>query len=1246
MIVANNGDIVRPVGTDNTVGKAPTGGTTSPLGFLTYNYDLYGNPGETQWVVPRTVTRLDYTPGGPDLAHEPGPLATGNIGGHPETVTGQMLQKGSEIHATPGTSFIFGGPADTVIYGGSGNDTIDLGYGDNWVSGGRGRQCIVVSGLCLASRVSSTYGEPLYGIKAIPKTQISELIATPGTTQQAVINVTGALKYTSYMWPFSWDPTTSLTNPTWANGCKTNTACPPYWSRYGHDIIYGGWGSDSIFGGPGDSAISGAEAPTVSYTDNFSNTCKFTAAAKTGETCTATYVVQLNKKAIESDWYHPFNPGNVLGYTTPKKKHGPNPTTGKFKMFTGTNPRRKVMLKTTGALCTPTTTTSCTLPWIMDYTPKDIKAEPTNSFWSTGTSYGATPWSGTDIIFGDLGDDWIMGGQGRAQVFGGFGNDLIDLRATLTVGGGLNLGPVPNPLTGQFGTPGWEGLVYGGAGQDIMFAGTAGDRLIDWVGNHNSYYVPFSPFGMPTVSRTLMPFLPQFLYALSKSDGADQLLGLRYGGAATRNGEPFGELGLVLQHDSAWHTMMGPPFNKMPENLGGVAVDVKKTANIRPIESPGTDHPPAASSGSLVSLVSGIGAGLPSGTNATGSVAVPIRVTGVVGDTVTYTFTLGTHKVFGVGMIGSGGVFVGTVNLSAFTTGSISVTVVVTGYGKTTTIKKSFLKNKVPPPAPTFSTATYVNNQNETVFDVTVTGQVGSIADVVVTDNGSVIPNVANGMDIVGSSGSVVIPILASLLNTGTVTVSVTLTNGAGNSTAAVHTVYKYTKAPKLTVVAPPYVNLANEKTYIVDLDGLKLATVTVTATDKNGLTVTDTGWFNGAGATTTHKWNLSKLADGTITLKVTETDQYGNVTVQTVDVKKTTKTPAAPTKLALTSATDSGPSNSDYITNVTSPKFTVTQASTATSTRIFVNGVLYTGQVLTTGTYTVTAISYNAAGNPSATATAPKTLVIDTNPPTGSFTVKGTAQSGVTYTNSPTLSLTLSFSGSPAGLYQVAFSTNGGATYGTPVTYSTSGTLKLLAVTGTYTVAVKITDMAGNTAVFTTKVDLVRSSATISYTITAPTNGTSYDVGQQVTLAASATAADPVVSVIATLDGKAWSLGTALNTATLAAGSHTLVITATDAAGTVTTKTVTLTVHATVAGLTAAVTYAVTKGYITSTTAVTKLKTALSKAQAAVTAKKTATAVTDIKQFLSYLTTYKKYINSSYLTLLTGWGNDLVTRL
>ena len=69
--------------------------------------------------------------------------------------------------------------------------------------------------------------------------------------------------------------------------------------------------------------------------------------------------------------------------------------------------------------------------------------------------------------------------------------------------------------------PIYEDRVYGGAGLDILIGNTGGDRLIDWVGECNTYLVPFAPFGIATVSRQVEPQLPEFLYALSASDGAD-----------------------------------------------------------------------------------------------------------------------------------------------------------------------------------------------------------------------------------------------------------------------------------------------------------------------------------------------------------------------------------------------------------------------------------------------------------------------------------------------------------------------------------------------------------------------------------------------------------------------------------------------------------------------------------------------------------------------------------------------------
>src|SRR5207302_10626053 len=114
------------------------------------------------------------------------------------------------------------------------------------------------------------------------------------------------------------------------------------------------------------------------------------------------------------------------------------------------------------------------------------------------------------------------------------GNDLLNADDDLTTNNTLNNGPDTSVS--------YEDRAFGGAGRDVLIANTGGDRLIDWVGEYNSFLVPFSPFGMATVSRTLQPALMDFLYALSASDGADPTRAADNAGAGAdpaRNGEPW-----------------------------------------------------------------------------------------------------------------------------------------------------------------------------------------------------------------------------------------------------------------------------------------------------------------------------------------------------------------------------------------------------------------------------------------------------------------------------------------------------------------------------------------------------------------------------------------------------------------------------------------------------------------------------------------------------------------------------------
>ena len=174
---------------------------------------------------------------------------------------------------------------------------------------------------------------------------------------------------------------------------------------------------------------------------------------------------------------------------------------------------------------------------------------------------------GDDALFGDDGNDWIVGGTDRDHLWGGKGSDLLDADDDKSTNGGLNDQPDNDP--DDFNAD----LTYGGGGKDIHLGNTGADRLIDWTGEFNSYVVPFAPFGEATVVRKLQPQLPNFLYALAKSDGADQT---RVGpglGASARNGEPFGEDGLFLQEDNGWRDQTGAPEDPQAGNKPGGSKD-------------------------------------------------------------------------------------------------------------------------------------------------------------------------------------------------------------------------------------------------------------------------------------------------------------------------------------------------------------------------------------------------------------------------------------------------------------------------------------------------------------------------------------------------------------------------------------------------------------------------------------------------------------------------------------------------
>jgi hypothetical protein len=189
---------------------------------------------------------------------------------------------------------------------------------------------------------------------------------------------------------------------------------------------------------------------------------------------------------------------------------------------------------------------------------------------------------GNDAIFGDLGNDWLVGGTStndpalatlpKDTLWGGWGNDLLNADDDLETNGWLNDQPDTHPS--------YEDLAYGGAGLDVLIGNTGGDRLIDWVGEFNSYIVPFAPFGIATVSRQVEPQLPEYLYALSRSKGADPTRATDDNTSAVRNGEPHGEIGLIVQQDHGlWQTQTGGPTDPQAGNIPGGRRDTLRGAD-------------------------------------------------------------------------------------------------------------------------------------------------------------------------------------------------------------------------------------------------------------------------------------------------------------------------------------------------------------------------------------------------------------------------------------------------------------------------------------------------------------------------------------------------------------------------------------------------------------------------------------------------------------------------------------------
>jgi hypothetical protein len=141
--------------------------------------------------------------------------------------------------------------------------------------------------------------------------------------------------------------------------------------------------------------------------------------------------------------------------------------------------------------------------------------------------------AGDDHLFGDDGPDVMWGGFDHDHLWGGYGDDYLDVvpRPEMTVSKNKKetvLPPDPKEWFAFGETENFQDVdyIYGGWDQDAMQADTAdegpvsGDRLLDWVGAYNAYYLCPGVYGEYVVTRDLSPGLQSFLQQLGLSDGA------------------------------------------------------------------------------------------------------------------------------------------------------------------------------------------------------------------------------------------------------------------------------------------------------------------------------------------------------------------------------------------------------------------------------------------------------------------------------------------------------------------------------------------------------------------------------------------------------------------------------------------------------------------------------------------------------------------------------------------------------
>ncbi|MGK5015003.1 Ig-like domain-containing protein [Janthinobacterium sp. HLS12-2] len=324
---------------------------------------------------------------------------------------------------------------------------------------------------------------------------------------------------------------------------------------------------------------------------------------------------------------------------------------------------------------------------------------------------------------------------------------------------------------------------------------------------------------------------------------------------------------------------------------------------------------------------------------------------------------------------------------------------------------------------------------------------------------------------------------------------------------------------------------------------GTAAANATVQLYDTNGTTLLGSSTADGSG-----NWSItsSTLGQGVHTLTAKAVDGAGNTSAASppLSIMLDTTAPGAPATPTLNPASDSGVSNSDHITHVTTPVISGTaesgstvalydsDGSTVLGTSVATGGVWsITSSALADGVHNLSVRATDVAGNSSA-ASSGFSLTLDTIGPVG-MALSTTSVAMSNATNGATIA-TLSATDATAITY--GFAVGNGTTDADNGKFTVSGTSLVAAqslAAGTYHIYMKATDASGNGAYQIFAIQVVNApsvtaiertagasltvpsvATSVNYTVTFDQSVTGVDTGD-FTLTATGNAAGTIRGVV-----------------------------------------------------------------------------------------------------------------------------------